>query len=70
MQFLTLSLGGGGEQTAAVLAGSEDVSVVLISWEDSGLQGASSLSVGDSAVESSEIRADAFRPTQRERQTN
>ena len=53
-----------------MLAGREDVSVVLSSWEDSGLPGpSSSLSVADSAEDSSEIRADAFRPAHRDGQT-
>ena len=49
VQWLTLSLGGGGEQMAAVLPGSEEVSVVVLSsCEDSGEAGHSSLSDADS----------------------
>lgn len=59
---VTLSLGGGGEQTAAVLPGREEVSVVLSSWLDSGLPGHSSLSEADSLGDSRDSKAEALRP--------
>lgn len=62
--FLTLSLGGGGEQIAAVLPGREEVSVVVLSsWEESGETGPSSLSEADSLEDSIDSRAEERRPT-------
>lgn len=60
---LTLSLGDDGEQIAAVLPGSEEVSVaVLRSWEDSGEPGPISLSEADSLEDSRVSKVEERRP--------
>lgn len=62
--FLTLRLGEDGEQIAAVLPGREEASVaVLVSWEDSGETGHSSLSDADSLDNSIASNADERKPT-------
>lgn len=61
---LTLYLGEDGEQMAAVLPGREEASVAaLVSWENSGETGPSSLSDADSLDNSIASKADERKPT-------